>query len=363
MYGLICENLRNLIITKHGEDTWSQVKELAGLKSQSFVLHDIYEDNTVSRIVNAYARVTGESTDDIMHQTGVNFVGFVEENGYDQLLKVLGRNLRDFLNGLDSLHDYLRFSYTKLKPPSFYVEKETANGMILHYASKRFGFLNYVIGQIKEVGSKFYDVVVDVEVLQYTENKNGCHVILDLIFDNRDYVSQHMTNNPAEEDDHVDLCLDIDLFLDIFPFYIIINKDLLICAIGRGLGKVIKEDDVIGKKMFDVFHILRPSFDFKWENVRILIYLILVLLLTISSFLVGLNLQVKSESTTYFNFSSAKVLMFHISVFQLINTNVLFEVKARKSFEIGDKKRSVQLTGNMKYVPSLECMIFLASPL
>jgi len=36
---------------------------------------------------------------------------------------VLGRHMRDFLNGLDNLHEYMRFSYTKLKPPSFFVEK------------------------------------------------------------------------------------------------------------------------------------------------------------------------------------------------------------------------------------------------
>ncbi|CAG5128641.1 unnamed protein product [Candidula unifasciata] len=57
-----------------------------------------------------------------MDSFGVEFVNFVGQFGYDRILKVLGRHMRDFLNGLDNLHEYLRFSYPKLKPPSFFLE-------------------------------------------------------------------------------------------------------------------------------------------------------------------------------------------------------------------------------------------------
>ncbi len=53
--------------------------------------------------------------------------------GYDRILRVLGRHLRDFLNGLDNLHEYLRFSYPHLKPPSFFCEYESKHGILLHY--------------------------------------------------------------------------------------------------------------------------------------------------------------------------------------------------------------------------------------
>ena len=32
-------------------------------------------------------------------QMGVHFVGFVSQYGYDRVLSVLGRHMRDFLNG------------------------------------------------------------------------------------------------------------------------------------------------------------------------------------------------------------------------------------------------------------------------
>jgi len=83
---------------------------------------------------------------------GIYFVEYVGQYGYDAMLTVLGRHMRDFLNGLDNLHEYLKFSYTKMRAPSFYCDNETANGLRLHYRSRRRGFVYYVMGQIKQVG-------------------------------------------------------------------------------------------------------------------------------------------------------------------------------------------------------------------
>lgn len=88
-----------------------------------------------------------------MEEMGKEFVNFVSQFGYDKILRVLGRNLRDFLNGLDNLHEYMKFSYPKLKPPSFFISNETPLGLILHYRSKRIGYMYYVKGQIKQVFS------------------------------------------------------------------------------------------------------------------------------------------------------------------------------------------------------------------
>lgn len=263
MYGLLCENLRDMIIDRHGEAMWLKVKELAGIKSQSFVLHNIYSDSAIACMAQAYAELTTRNVDCVMKDLGISFVTFIEKNGYNQLLKVLGRNMRDFLNGLDSLHEYLRFSYTKLKPPSFFVEMETARGMILHYRSKRIGFLHYVAGQIEEVGRKFYNLKVVTEVLDYKLNENGCHVIMNLIFDNKAYVKQLQ----SEENSLCGLFLDIELFFDIFPFYIMYDRNLAITGVGSSLRNSLLEGDLVGRKLTHVFHVVRPTFEFTWINV------------------------------------------------------------------------------------------------
>jgi guanylate cyclase, other len=70
--------------------------------------------------------------------------------------------MRDFLNGLDNLHEYMRYTYPRMRPPSFYVEKETAEGLILHYRSRRRGFVHYVIGQITEVSLNSIDSLIRI---------------------------------------------------------------------------------------------------------------------------------------------------------------------------------------------------------
>lgn len=92
---------------------------------------------------------------EFMDQMGVCFVSFVSQYGYDRVLSVLGRHMRDFLNGLDNLHEYLKFSYPRMKAPSFICENETKQGLTLHYRSKRRGFVYYTMGQIREVSLKF----------------------------------------------------------------------------------------------------------------------------------------------------------------------------------------------------------------
>lgn len=65
------------------------------------------------------------------------------------LIQVLGRNVRDFINELDNLHEYFRFSFPKVQPPSFCVEEECETSLTLHYRSTRKGFTQFVKGNRK----------------------------------------------------------------------------------------------------------------------------------------------------------------------------------------------------------------------
>ena len=69
-------------------------------------------------------------------EMGYFFVEFVGQFGYGDVLALLGRQLRDFLNGLDNLHEYLKFSYPRLRAPSYFCDNETETGLHLHYRYK-----------------------------------------------------------------------------------------------------------------------------------------------------------------------------------------------------------------------------------
>ena len=92
-----------------------------------------------------------------LHSLRVSDFYCLGQYGYDRIMRVLGRNLRDFLNGLDNLHEYLRFSNPHLKPPSFFCEHETKQGLILHY---RYQGLNFTTNFPIHIAAKYILVSV-----------------------------------------------------------------------------------------------------------------------------------------------------------------------------------------------------------
>ena len=100
---------------------------------------------------------------------------------YGDVLALLGRELRDFLNGLDNLHEYLKFSYPRIRAPSYFVDNETPQGLMLHYRSKRRGFTTYTIGQLKAVAETFYKMEMAIEVKESEIKFDTVHVSFQVI--------------------------------------------------------------------------------------------------------------------------------------------------------------------------------------
>ena len=151
MYGVILEGIGDAIRKKFGDQVWDEVRQKAKIPHHSFNMHRTYSETVVPRIAKAAADITGQPLDELMELCGYSFVGYIGQYGYDRVMRVLGRHLRDFLSGLDNLHEYLKFSYPKLKPPSFFCENESRHGLTMHYRSKRRGFVYYVMGQVTQV--------------------------------------------------------------------------------------------------------------------------------------------------------------------------------------------------------------------
>ena len=196
-----------------------------------------------------------------MMMFGEHFVETIGHYGYARLLRVLGRDMRDFLNGLNDLHEYLRFSYPKMRPPGFLCESETPKGMQLHYTSSRQGFLCYVIGQLKTVG-KIYGKELEVSVQSEEERGTGCHFILDLHFDNSEMLRQMKPNIG------MDFSISSDVFLTIFPFCMVFDSDLVIQRVGNKLEDVLPGLSM--QKVDQVFTLRKPHIgDITWNKVSI----------------------------------------------------------------------------------------------
>lgn len=264
MYGLLIEAIVHYLKQTYGDEKWEEIRKKANLTQMSFATHERYSENVIPVLAKAASEITGHPVDELMDAFGVSFVSFVAQYGYDRILKVLGRHLRDFLNGLDNLHEYLRFSYPKLRAPSFFCENESQYGLTLHYRSKRRGFLHYVKGQIRQVAKTFYKTKVDVDVISENCLDGMSHIIYKLHFDN---IAYREATEHSEKVTHT-LPLHSDVFFELFPFHIVFNREMIIRNIGAGLMAVMPS--IVFKPLNGVFKVTRPVVAFTWANVSII---------------------------------------------------------------------------------------------
>ncbi|XP_059610596.1 soluble guanylate cyclase 88E [Phlebotomus argentipes] len=261
MYGLLLENLAEYVKTVYGEERWEEIRKAAGLDSPSFSVHQVYPETLLNKLAKKSLQILGVTEKEFMDQMGVFFVNFVSQYGYDRVLSVLGRHMRDFLNGLDNLHEYLKFSYPRMRAPSFICENETRQGLTLHYRSKRRGFVYYTMGLIREVARHFYHKEMHIELVREEILFDTVHVTFQLTFDNRAFTLASLAM--TREEKH--LPISASVLFEIFPFCIVFGSDMVVRSIGNSLMVILP--DIVGKKITNLFDLVRPLIAFKFQTI------------------------------------------------------------------------------------------------
>lgn len=91
-------------------------------------MHKVYDDEMTFKLVAAASTVSGLPMEVCLEEFGKHFLVYCQKNGYDQILRVLGGNLYDFLTNLDNLHDHLASIYPGMRAPSFRVTHNLDRG-------------------------------------------------------------------------------------------------------------------------------------------------------------------------------------------------------------------------------------------
>ena len=273
--------------------------------------------------------------------------------------------MRDFLNGLDDLHEYLRFSYPKMCPPSFFCENETPDGMIMHYTTKRRGYLPYVIGQLCAVG-KIYMKELKIEILKEDYTNLGVHVVLELNFDNREFYKSRRPSIITES-----FHLTGSAFISIFPFCIVFDKELTIVTVGTKMDDVLP--DLKGRKLDHAFTHRKPrNIILSWNSVSgwehchgncCHGYYPSVYDLLICSF----KAITKCVSIFLNIFSPFLQILMHTNCsFELISIDLVMRphIKGTESptMQYTDAPPNLRLKGQMMLTPSRDFIMFLCSP-
>jgi guanylate cyclase len=151
-YGVILESARDGVIVFYGDTVWKRIVNELKLPSETFelfvrydhkILLDICECKYISNfssvtslvlIMTGMAFILQEGTGETyLEFFGRDFVRYFINFGFEKILRVAGRTLRDFLFAIDQLHDSKRFTFPEMYQPLFHVTEENETGAALVY--------------------------------------------------------------------------------------------------------------------------------------------------------------------------------------------------------------------------------------
>ncbi|CAG5133322.1 unnamed protein product, partial [Candidula unifasciata] len=333
MYGMLFESIQFFIKQDYGVNFWARVLQEAGIPNVIFIPHKTYPDEWMVNLAKATCTVLeDQELNDTMLYFGACFVSFCCKFSYDKILRLTGRYYRDFLNEIDNVHETIRFSHPKMQSPSFIVQSEDVHGCVLIYRSMRTGFTYYVMGQLMQCAKMFYNVDVDITVLEEILSDMGCHVTFRLNFDNSAYTplggkgcsSVHLASYPAVKS---------ETFFKLFPFCLVFNPKMKIIGCGGSLASLLQSEELLGSNVTDMVSLRRPLVDFTWTNTMCLQKVIF-------------EVEWRKEAIGRHRDGSSATLK-----------------SSRFGEERGVNTKRLLLRGQMKYIKDWDAMAFLCTPL
>ncbi|XP_041935748.1 guanylate cyclase soluble subunit beta-2 isoform X1 [Alosa sapidissima] len=372
MYGFINTCLKSLVIEKFGEETWEKLRTLAEVQD-TFMTYEIYDDIMTLRLVSEACAMLDVSSEVVLKLFGEYFFSFCKMSGYDTMLRTLGGNLVEFIENLDALHSYLALSYQEMNAPSFRVEKMNDNRMLLHYYSDRKGLYHIVPGIIEAVARDFFDSEVDMTVLNQSEENERTgkkeHVVFlvvqrpnqaqrraqpsdgqaqvqkeaykkeveetmnrlkdrysslpacprkrapwDIVrsivrFGQGNFVTEFIPQYPER------LWIEEKAFCNAFPFHIVFNKNLQVKQTGVNIQKFVPGLQNMDIRLDEYFSIVHPQVTFNIDSIK-----------------------------------------------KFINSQFVLKTRREMMPECVQQQAMLKLRGQMVWMESLECMVYLCSP-
>uniref|UniRef100_A0A9J8BUC8 guanylate cyclase n=2 Tax=Cyprinus carpio TaxID=7962 RepID=A0A9J8BUC8_CYPCA len=297
------------------------------------------------------------------------FYFFCKMSGYDTMLRTLGGNLVEFIENLDALHSYLALSYEAMNAPSFRVERMDDGRILLHYYSDRKGLYHIVPGIIEAVAKDFFDSEVTMTILNQSEEDERTgkkeHVVFHMV--QKEKVSkrkaqprQKGSNEEIQAEKEVwtvmrfcklylktmmfeffksstvrsivmlgqgnlrqsftpsypkRLWIEEQAFCNAFPFHIVFDQDLVVKQTGVNIQKFVPGLQTAGIRLDEYFTIVHPEVIFNIQSIK-----------------------------------------------KFINSQFVLKTRREMLPEIHQNQSTLKLRGQMMWMESLNCMIYLCSP-
>ena len=164
MYGLVNRAIKGLVVDQFGKESWERICSRAEINDAGFVAMEAYDDAITYALVGAASEELGLDAGTVLESFGEYWTLYTIEEGYGDMLTMMGSSLDEFLDNLDSMHERIRATMPDLVPPSFEREEQADGSSILHYRSERPGLAPMVQGLLHGLAKRF-ETELQVEYL------------------------------------------------------------------------------------------------------------------------------------------------------------------------------------------------------
>uniref|UniRef100_A0A8D1TUB7 guanylate cyclase n=1 Tax=Sus scrofa TaxID=9823 RepID=A0A8D1TUB7_PIG len=304
----------------------------------------------------------------ILKLFGEYFFKFCKMSGYDRMLRTLGGNLTEFIENLDALHSYLALSYQEMNAPSFRVERAADEKMLLHYYSDRSGLCHIVPGIIEAVAKDFFDVDVTLEILDVHQEEERTakkeHVVFLIVQKSHRQMRRAKPKDSQRDQEALEAA-----FLRMKEKYLSVS----VCPVKKSRWEVVRRIVMFGKR-----HLRNTTFEpiypeRLWIEERTFCNAFPFHLVFDASLRVkqaGVNIQKyvpglrtpKIRLDTYFSIVHPPVSFDIFSICQFINSPFVLKARGERLPEAGRSRPPLKLRGQMIWMESTRCMVYLCSP-
>uniref|UniRef100_A0A672UY28 guanylate cyclase n=1 Tax=Strigops habroptila TaxID=2489341 RepID=A0A672UY28_STRHB len=368
-YGFINTCLKSLVVEKYGEETWEKLRLQAGVQD-SFLTFEVYKDEITMQLIDKACKILGVPADMVLREFGEYFFEFCKRSGYDHMLRTLGGNLYEFIENLDALHSYLSLSYQEMNAPSFRVEKNEDGSMHLHYYSDRRGLCHIVPGIIGAAALDFFNIELSMEIVNQTEEEERTGKKEHIVF----LVTQNPVFSYKERNE-----------FSSSPQYVAESQDLekakntvrdrgsSVCPVKKSHWKTVRGIITLGRgKLLRGFDPVYPKslwIDTKTFCNGLPFHMVFDKELRVKQAGVSIQKIVPGLQNMgicldhYFSIVHPEVPFTISSIQKFINSQFVFQTRREMMPESWKQRPMLELRGQMIWMESLQCMLYLCSPL
>jgi hypothetical protein len=175
MHGIIFGELKKLIDTTLGGDSWRELLKESGLGAKVYMPVTEYPDEEAVVLVDAIARRTGKPVRTVLEELG-EFIAPDLLALYRHMVKPEWRTLELLQNTEDTIHRVVRLRNPGARPPELRTNREGDEVLITYSSTRR--MCGIAVGMVRGLALHYAEAIEIKELSCMLDGASACRILV-----------------------------------------------------------------------------------------------------------------------------------------------------------------------------------------